>query len=1652
MYYYLGMKAAVGAAAAITGAGALIYVLLRSRQRQRDPGKDDDSNINLEENITTVTSTYTDLKPHLVEGSSVLSSEMSRDSKDCEDKCDSQYENLNGHVPVNSKNSEIILVDHVSGAKNGNSVTEITNILSEQNNTIYSESDTKVGLGEATGPESSTAIPDKVVTDDLLDKSLRDSMENEKVKLHCASDISVEFCDGVTKDDGVTPCPKTGLKDTESSSLCTSAEDKSMSECTFSEILSDNPGLEVKEMTNLSHVAKEDSCSPSFMSEVKEVPLQVIPENICLSTVVLSLNEVVSLRDSNVPNSVSEKSLKFASSRHEKSSILSDLTPQEKIITCSSDKNKELKSSLDMTNVESADSSVIVQVKDSLTSPALSHDEHTVVSSSYNLAQSTVSNNLREREVSTHSPSVAVNDKVSVSCIIGHGEHIISLNQYDSCSLSYEPNHEETSLASSLGQEEQFTLATSLNQEDTDLSSSLASEEQSVCSFSLDPEHPANFSGLNTSRGTSVTEMCSGMQEEIPTSLNLTQEEAFISSDLVQEDESILASSLVQEGKSTHSSVLVQEEEFAHSSSLIQEEVSTHSSSFIQKEESTHSSSLVQGEKPVHSSSLVQGEESTHSSSLVQGEESTHSSSLAQGEESTHSSSLVQGEESTFISNLVQGEESIPLSSLVQEESLSSLIQENWTQSSSLVHKASIPSSLVQEEFTPSLVQEEFPASTLVQEESAASTFVQEESAASTLVQKESAAPGLAQEESAVSTLVQEEFAASTFVQEESVASSLVQEESAASSLVQEESAVSSLVQEVSAVSTLVQEESAASTLVQEESAASTLVQEESVASTFVQEESVASSLVQEESAVSSLVQEESAVSSLVQEVSAVSTLVQEESAASTLVQEESAASTLVQEESAPSTLVQEESAPSSLVKEESTPSGLAKEESIPASLAKGESTSSLVLEESTPPSLVLEESTPPSLVLEESTPPSLVLEESTLPSLILEESSSSLVLEESISSLVLEESMPSSLVQGVSTPSSSVQEESTQNLIQEESTPSSIQEESTPSSSVQEECTLSLIQKESAPSSLVQEASTPLGLVQRESAPSVVHEESTLSSSLIHEESTPSFVQRDSACSSGLVQEDSPLSSSLVQKEHSVISTTLDQEAKISPRDSPKHKSLDKWLEKKCIISQELSKTCAKLVGTDKKDSKMVSTQYIEKKNEIAPSKSLVMETVTIGKKCHSEYTQKNCKQEQKVPDKRENTRIGTTKKENSCLDTVTLNEGSKPKSRLSDNTGTNMLQENTNTSMKTVVSDRGNSKKEHFQNKQMDLPSDIDHDAISEEENLNSDSLSLKSVDSGQGSSEIEPETLFNPSTFPISSHEQYIFYEFEIPQTLVGRLIGRKGAFVNKIKATTDATVIVHPHRNRRFKLCSVEGTKRQVKAALGMIREYFPLNRYPDITLEQVLTQQPVPTQLQPTLNTQTLQIELTAGVVVEVRVSAVVSAGELWVQQPLHPSYSALHRLQSCMNLNYGDGSSTPSLPIPVQDGTVCVAQIKGQWMRCQVLNTVDNVSLVVLLDVGGTTSVLTSSLRQVRYDYMTLPFQATQCFLHGIEPVIDDTSVAVMEELVSDTILFANVVSYTEDGVPLVNLYRRDSDQYVHLNEKLVLLGHAQWMSQEPSG
>ena len=45
---------------------------------------------------------------------------------------------------------------------------------------------------------------------------------------------------------------------------------------------------------------------------------------------------------------------------------------------------------------------------------------------------------------------------------------------------------------------------------------------------------------------------------------------------------------------------------------------------------------------------------------------------------------------------------------------------------------------------------------------------------------------------------------------------------------------------------------------------------------------------------------------------------------------------------------------------------------------------------------------------------------------------------------------------------------------------------------------------------------------------------------------------------------------------------------------------------------------------------------------------------------------------------------------------------------------------------------------------------------------------------------------------------------------------------------------------------------------------------------------------------------------------------------------------------------------------------------------------------VTLLDVGGIMAVPVEALRQIRMDYLTLPFQAAVCSLHGILPMGDN--------------------------------------------------------------
>lgn len=79
----------------------------------------------------------------------------------------------------------------------------------------------------------------------------------------------------------------------------------------------------------------------------------------------------------------------------------------------------------------------------------------------------------------------------------------------------------------------------------------------------------------------------------------------------------------------------------------------------------------------------------------------------------------------------------------------------------------------------------------------------------------------------------------------------------------------------------------------------------------------------------------------------------------------------------------------------------------------------------------------------------------------------------------------------------------------------------------------------------------------------------------------------------------------------------------------------------------------------------------------------------------------------------------------------------------------------------------------------------------------------------------------------------------------------------------------------------------------------------------------------------------------------------------------------------------------PLLP-SIEISAVCVIPINDIWYRVQIVDVDaedEERCVVKFLDFGGYMNVTFRSLRQIRTDFMALPFQATECILSNIEPI-----------------------------------------------------------------
>ncbi|KAJ7990656.1 hypothetical protein DPEC_G00302660 [Dallia pectoralis] len=288
--------------------------------------------------------------------------------------------------------------------------------------------------------------------------------------------------------------------------------------------------------------------------------------------------------------------------------------------------------------------------------------------------------------------------------------------------------------------------------------------------------------------------------------------------------------------------------------------------------------------------------------------------------------------------------------------------------------------------------------------------------------------------------------------------------------------------------------------------------------------------------------------------------------------------------------------------------------------------------------------------------------------------------------------------------------------------------------------------------------------------------------------------------------------------------------------------------------------------------------------------------------------------------------------------------------------------------------------------------------------------------------------------------------VVWEIEVPKHLVGRLIGKQGRYVSFLKQSSGAKIYIAtlPY-TQEFQICHIEGSQQQVDKALSLIGKKFK-----DLDLTNLYAPPPMSLPSLP----MTSWLLLPSGVTVELIVVNIVSAGHLFVQQHTHPTYHALRSLDQQMFLCYSL-PGTPALPSPAEVGVICAAPaVEGAWWRAQVISFYKDTNEVEIryVDYGGYDRVKIDTLRQIRSDFVTLPFQGAEVLLDNIAPLPGENgfsteATSALEEMTRGVALLGQVTNYDNNtGLPLVQLWNLVGEELVSVNRTLAERALGTWV------
>ncbi|XP_074016609.1 A-kinase anchor protein 1, mitochondrial [Numenius arquata] len=297
--------------------------------------------------------------------------------------------------------------------------------------------------------------------------------------------------------------------------------------------------------------------------------------------------------------------------------------------------------------------------------------------------------------------------------------------------------------------------------------------------------------------------------------------------------------------------------------------------------------------------------------------------------------------------------------------------------------------------------------------------------------------------------------------------------------------------------------------------------------------------------------------------------------------------------------------------------------------------------------------------------------------------------------------------------------------------------------------------------------------------------------------------------------------------------------------------------------------------------------------------------------------------------------------------------------------------------------------------------------------------------------------------------SSKSDFIIWEIEVPKELVGRLIGKQGRFMSFLRQASGAKIYVStlPYFHDS-QVCHIEGSSHQVEKVLSLIGKKFK-----ELCLTNIYALPP-PTPLTLHSLLMTAWLFLPDGVTVEVVVANQVDAGHMFLQQHTHPTFHVLRSLDQQMYACYSQ-PEIPTLPTPVEVGIICAAPgLDGAWLRAQVISYFEETNEVELryVDYGGYDKVKVDTLRQIRSDFLSLPFQGAEVLLDNVVPLPDEDHFsseadAAVSEMTRGAVLVAQVTNYdSATGLPLIQLWNLMGDEVLSINRTLVERGFAQWL------